>query len=128
MISLLPLCNPLLPFFLRHTSSGTQFLDAKIDFLVRACSHEDLRRIVRFRELDTGYGYGRGAGVPEDRFSGGEFADLIKGLGGGHPRLGLESSVYCFSIIVRTVCERRVWDIPLNFNVPRSVSRHFTVR
>ena len=70
------------------TGSSTQLLYTKINLLVGASSHEDLRRVIGFRELDPGNGDGGGAGVPEDGFTGFEVGDEIEGLRCSDPSLG----------------------------------------
>ena len=72
------------------TGSSTQLLYAKFNLLVRTRSHEDLRRVIGFRELDPGNGDGGGASVPEDGFTGREAGDEIESLGCCDPGLGTD--------------------------------------
>ena len=60
---------------------------AEIDLLLRPGGDVDGRGVFGLRELDAGNGDRGGTGVPEDGFSGSEFADEVEGLDGGNPCL-----------------------------------------
>ncbi|KAI4208810.1 MAG: hypothetical protein L6R36_009559 [Xanthoria steineri] len=60
---------------------------AEIDFALGAAGYVDCGGMGETGELDTGYGDGRGAGVPEDGLAGGVVADEVEGLGCGYEGL-----------------------------------------
>lgn len=70
-----------------EASCCTECPRAEVNLLLRPSCYVDSRRFIRFRELNTCYGYGRGAGVPEDRFARSEFTDQVQRLRRRYPCL-----------------------------------------
>lgn len=70
-----------------EASCCTEFPRAEVNLLLRPSCDVDSRSSIPFRELNACYGYGRGAGVPEDRFARSEFADQVERLRRRYPCL-----------------------------------------